>query len=53
MTENKFRNGPYEDALQFTKNVLSISSSIDEIMINADIKEETKEEMEERLSNYK
>lgn len=51
MTENRFRKGPYEDALQFAKEVLSSSSSIDEIIINAGIEEETEEEMKKRLDN--
>lgn len=51
MSDNRFRNGHYEDALQYTKDILSSSSSIDEIAINANIVEETKEEMEERLKD--
>ena len=30
MSDNRFRNGHYEDALQYTKEVLSQSSSIEE-----------------------
>lgn len=51
MTENRFKKGPYEDALQFAKDVLSSSSSIEEIIKNARIEEETEEEMNERLKN--
>lgn len=50
MTENRFRKGPYDDALQFAKDILSSSSSMDEIIVNAGIEEETIEEMEDRLS---
>ncbi|MGL6108016.1 hypothetical protein [Romboutsia sp.] len=50
MSDSRFRKGHYEDALQYTKEILSSSSSIDEIIANANIKEETKEEMEDRLN---
>lgn len=53
MSDSRFKKGHYEDALQYTKDILSSSSSMDEIVINANIKEETKEEMEERLKEYK
>ena len=46
---SRFSNGYYSDALQYTKDVLRASSSIEEIIKNANIKEETKEEMEERI----
>jgi len=49
MSDSRFSHGHYEDALQYTKEVLSNSSSIDEIITNANIIEENnKEEMEER-----
>lgn len=47
--KSRFSNGYYDDGLQFTKDVLRLSSSIDEIIKNANIQEETKEEMEERI----
>ncbi|MGL5345781.1 MAG: hypothetical protein ACRDA3_00350 [Peptostreptococcaceae bacterium] len=53
MSDSRFRKGHYEDALQYTKDILSSSSSIDEIIINANIKEENRDEMEERLKEYK
>lgn len=53
MNNSRFQTGQYESALQFTKDVLSSSSSIDEIAINANIREETLEEMEERLEQTK
>ncbi|HSQ89908.1 hypothetical protein [Romboutsia sp.] len=53
MSDSRFSNGHYEDALQYTKDVLSSSSSIYEIIINANIVEESKEEMEERISKIR
>ena len=53
MSDSRFRKGHYEDALQYTKDILSSSSSIDEIAVNANLKEETKEEMEDRLSQIR
>lgn len=53
MDSNRFRRGNYEDALQYTKDILSSSSSIDEIISNAQIMEESEKEMEERLSKYR
>lgn len=47
--EDRFSNGYYSDALQYTKDVLSASSSIDDIIMNANIKEETLEEMQQRI----
>jgi hypothetical protein len=44
MTDNRFRNGHYEDALEFAKEVLSNSSSIEEIIKNSTIKEDEKED---------
>ncbi len=46
MSDNRFRNGHYEDALQYTKEVLSQSSSIEEI-INTFIKEDKEEDTDE------
>ena len=49
MSDSRFSNGHYEDALQYTKEILSSSSSIEEIITNANIIEESnEEEMEER-----
>ena len=50
MSDSRFSNKHYKDALQYTKDILSSSSSIDEIIINANIVEESKKEMEERIS---
>lgn len=46
MSESRFKNGHYKDALQYAKDVLSSSSSIDEIITNANIKEENEKELE-------
>lgn len=46
MSESRFRNGHYKDALQYAKDVLSSSSSIDEIITNANIKEENTKDLE-------
>lgn len=48
MTDNRFKKGHYEDALQYAKDILSSSSSIDEIVFNAKIEEESIEEMKEK-----
>lgn len=53
MDNIKLKIGHYKDALEFTKDVLSCSSSIDEIAINANIQEETIDEMKERLEQTK
>ncbi len=47
--DSRFSNGHYSNALEYTKDVLRASSSINDIVINANIQEETKEEMEERI----
>ena len=36
MTDNRFYNGNYNDALQYTKDILKSSSCIDEIIDNID-----------------
>ena len=46
---DRFSNGVYNNALEYTKNILKESSSIDDIIKNANIVEETEEEMKERL----
>ncbi len=43
MSDNRFRYGQYEDALQYAKDVLSHSSSIEEIIINVSLEEENQE----------
>lgn len=47
MSDNRFRIGHYEDAIQYTKDILSSSSSIDEIAFKANIIEKSKIEIEE------
>ncbi len=41
LSEFRINNGHYIDALEYTKNILKISSSIDEIIINANETNET------------
>ncbi|MEF9992518.1 MAG: hypothetical protein RRZ84_02635 [Romboutsia sp.] len=50
MSDNRFRKGPYEDALQYAKDILSSSSSIDEIIVNANIEQELEQEMEKQVN---
>lgn len=51
MSDNRFRIGHYEDAIQYTKDILSSSSSIDEIAIKANIIEESKTDIDEKDKN--
>ena len=51
MSENRFRLGHYEDAIQYTKDILSSSSSIDEIALKANIIEESKTDIDENDKN--
>ncbi len=45
MSDSRFNNGHYNDALQYTKDILKSSSSIDEIKTNLDnIKDTIKSE---------
>lgn len=45
MSDSRFNNGHYNDALQYTKEILKSSSSIDEIKMNLDnIKDTIKSE---------
>ena len=36
LSDSRFYNGQYSDALQYTKDILKSSSSIDEIITNVD-----------------
>ena len=51
MSDNRFRIGHYEDAIQYTKDILSSSSSIDEIALKANIIEESKTDIDEKDKN--
>ena len=51
MSDNRFRIGHYEDAIQYTKDILSSSSSIDEIAFKANIIEESKTDIDEKDNN--
>lgn len=51
MSDSRFYNGHYNDALQYTKDILKSSSSIDEIEINIDnskVNNESKENISEK-----
>lgn len=37
MTENRFKNGQYEDALQYTKDILNSSLSMEDIIDKSNI----------------
>ncbi|MEG1310598.1 MAG: hypothetical protein RR942_00595 [Romboutsia sp.] len=45
MGDSRFKNGHYEDALQYAKHILSSSSSIDEIVSKTNIKEEKEKDI--------
>ena len=51
MSDNRFRLGHYEDAIQYTKDILSSSSSIDERALKANIIEESKTDIDEKDKN--
>lgn len=44
MSDSRFSNGHYDDALQYAKDILSNSSSIEEIVSNSNISKDSKEE---------
>ncbi len=51
MSDSRFYNGHYNDALQYTKDILKSSSSIDEIEINIDnskVNNKSKEDISEK-----
>ena len=43
MTDNRFKQGQYEDALQFTKDILSNSYTVDDIVLNTTAKDYSKD----------
>ena len=51
LSEFRFSNGHYIDALEYTKNILKISSSIDEIIVNANETNETYDHEENKEQN--
>ena len=53
MTENRFKKGQYDDALQYTKDILSNSSSINEIIIKNNIKEHVSKSLKSNINNKK
>ena len=50
MSDSRFSNGHYDDALQYTKEILSNSSSIEEIILNSNMVEEAKEKIENTIN---
>ena len=53
MSDSRFSHGHYEDALEYTKDILSNSSSIDEIITNANIIEENNEKVKKIKNRIK
>ncbi|GAA0863630.1 hypothetical protein [Paraclostridium tenue] len=53
MTENRFKKGQYDNALQYTKDILSNSSSIHEIIIKNNIKEQVSKNLKSDIYNKK
>lgn len=51
MTESRFKQGQYEDALQFAKDVLSKSYSLNEIIMNSNLEEEKPYDVVNKLEN--
>jgi hypothetical protein len=52
MTENRFKNGRYENALQYTKDVLNTSLSMNDIINKNNINnEEYKKDKEDKKNN--
>jgi hypothetical protein len=53
MAENRFRKGQYENALQYTKDILSNSTSINEIKNKNNINNEDNENLKNNINNKK
>lgn len=53
MTENRFKQGQYEDALQFTKDILSSSYTLKDILLNSNIVEDFKDTTNTNLNKTK
>ena len=51
LSDNRFYNGHYSDALQYTKDILKGSSSIDEIIINVDNNKDNNENKDNKEEN--
>ena len=50
-SDSRFYNGHYNDALQYTKDILKSSSSIDEIIINVDNIKDNNENKDNKEKN--
>ena len=53
MAENRFRKGQYENALQYTKDILSNSTSINEIINKNNINNEDNKDLKNSINNKK
>ncbi|MEG2789094.1 MAG: hypothetical protein RR942_14880 [Romboutsia sp.] len=53
MTENRFRKGQYENALQYTKDILSSSSCINEIINKNNMKSNSNKVLKLNINNKK
>ena len=51
LSDSRFYNGHYSDALQYTKDILKGSSSIDEIIINVDNNKDNNENKDNKEEN--
>ncbi|WP_373601119.1 hypothetical protein [Paraclostridium bifermentans] len=47
MTENRFKKGQYENALQYAKDILSNSNSVIELINKNNINEKNSEQLKE------
>ncbi|MGL5754921.1 MAG: hypothetical protein ACRCYC_06305 [Paraclostridium sp.] len=53
MTQNRFKKGQYENALQYTKDILSSSSSVNDIINKNNIKNESEKNLKLNINNKK
>ena len=53
MTENRFKKGQYDNALQYTKDILSNSLSINEIISKNNTKEQVNKGLKSNIENKK
>ena len=51
LSDSRFYNGHYSDALQYTKDILNSSYSIDEIIINVDNNKDNNENEDNKKKN--
>ncbi|WP_156317189.1 hypothetical protein [Paraclostridium bifermentans] len=53
MTENRFKNGQYENALQYTKEILNASLSMNDIISKNNTSDEKYEKDKDHKDNNK